>query len=435
MALLTVLLCLSYLTLADKDIQDVVNKTKSSRKNKRNLPMDEQKQEEIRQKIAASMARKAAKIRYTCPACSVTLTRAAGVVTHMARCCADLLDSEVLQQPSLVPDAEQLQQLLTAAGVREQLKRRQALEITFLQPTPGSISHDLHDPEAAAAEGSEAFEGGYSKHTRQRIQQAPADIAKQLGVPLTRAERLLRQAMRSVPIAVDSSSKLDVVCEDDDFVAVNKPVGFHTAPIHSGLLLFGKRREVVPGVAAQFREWKVQKEYLAITVGVPSQLSFTVDAAIDHHPTFDTARRIAASGKPAQTDFIVISSNLDYDLRQAEGELFKERGGVPGSEAREGLRGVALVRCFPKTGRTHQIRLHLAHLGHPLVGDEVYGVTGGWIRRQALHARALELSHPLSGELKRFVAPLHDDFSAALDMLGLQLPGEGQQHPKGESQN
>jgi predicted RNA-binding Zn-ribbon protein involved in translation (DUF1610 family) len=59
--------------------------------------MDEQKQEEIRQKIAASMARKAAKIRYSCPACGVTLTRAAGVITHMARCCADLLDSEVLQ--------------------------------------------------------------------------------------------------------------------------------------------------------------------------------------------------------------------------------------------------------------------------------------------------------------------------------------------------
>jgi hypothetical protein len=211
------------------------------------------------------------------------------------------------------------------------------------------------------------------------------------------------------------------------------------------------------------RERKVQKEYLAITVGVPPQSSFTVDAPIDRHPTFDTARRIAESGKPAQTDFIVVSANPDYDLRKAvalgnssnsssnsstsgssqyvelqEGELFSERGGVSGSEAREGLRGVALVRCFPKTGRTHQIRLHLAHLGHPLVGDEVYGVTGGWIGRQALHARALELRHPLSGEVKRFVAPLHDDFTAALEMLGLQLPaeaaGQQQHHARGQQQ-
>jgi hypothetical protein len=95
----------------------------------------------------------------------------------------------------------------------------------------------------------------------------------------------------------------------------------------------------------------------------------------------------------------VISANPNFDLRGSssssssftEGELFHERGGTPGSEARDSLKGVALVRCFPKSGRTHQIRLHLAHLGHPLVGDEIYGVTGPWIGRQALHARALQV--------------------------------------------
>lgn len=80
----------------------------------------------------------------------------------------------------------------------------------------------------------------------------------------------------------------------------------------------------------------------------------------------------------------VISVNPDFDLRplSQEGLVFDERGGQRGSSARDSLRGVALVRCFPKTGRTHQIRLHMAHLGHPLVGDEVYGVTGPWIGRQ-----------------------------------------------------
>jgi hypothetical protein len=94
----------------------------------------------------------------------------------------------------------------------------------------------------------------------------------------------------------------------------------------------------------------------------------------------------------------VISANPDFDLRATgciDGELFHERGGEPGSQSRDGLQGVALVRCFPKSGRTHQIRLHLAHLGHPLVGDEIYGVTGPWIGRQALHARALQVSQTL----------------------------------------
>jgi hypothetical protein len=80
----------------------------------------------------------------------------------------------------------------------------------------------------------------------------------------------------------------------------------------------------------------------------------------------------------------VLSVNPDIDLRSLceEGTLFHERGGEPGSASRESLHGVALVRCYPKSGRTHQIRLHMAHLGHPLIGDEVYGVIGPWIGRQ-----------------------------------------------------
>jgi hypothetical protein len=80
----------------------------------------------------------------------------------------------------------------------------------------------------------------------------------------------------------------------------------------------------------------------------------------------------------------VLTVNPDFDLQQLgePGVLFDDRGGEPGSAARDSLRGVALVRCYPKSGRTHQIRLHMAHLGHPLIGDELYGVTGPWIGRQ-----------------------------------------------------
>lgn len=97
-------------------------------------------------------------------------------------------------------------------------------------------------------------------------------------------------------------------------------------------------------------------------------------------PTTAAAAAVAAAHVRVQ----VLSVNPDFDLRPLceAGMLFHERGGQAGSEAREGLRGVALVRCYPKTGRTHQIRLHMAHLGHPLIGDELYGVTGPWIGRQ-----------------------------------------------------
>jgi 23S rRNA pseudouridine1911/1915/1917 synthase len=85
------------------------------------------------------------------------------------------------------------------------------------------------------------------------------------------------------------------------------------------------------------------------------------------------------------------------------------------------MQGAALVRCHPKTGRTHQIRLHLAYLGHPLLGDEVYGVVGPWLNRQALHAAALEVTHPLTGKRMRFEAPMPDDFKRALDALSIEV--------------
>ncbi|KAF6266455.1 pseudouridine synthase [Scenedesmus sp. NREL 46B-D3] len=521
--------------ISGQNVEDVLRKTKSKRKHKQDLQLDAAQQEAIRQKIAASMAKKAARARFNCPACGVTLTRADGVLAHMQRCCADLLpqqhqqeheeqQTEAPQEVTTAMDLTQLQQMLAKAANLELTKRRQALEITFLQAaapaaaaagvagsrdaeaaaradttaaaaaataSSSSDEEDDEDDAAAAVEGEgDGYGAGYSRSTRLRIQQAPADIATQLSVPMARsgwAERLLRQAMRCVPIAVDTNP-LDVVFEDADFIAVNKPVGFHTAPIHrwqsgsmvnlllghlsgataaaqaaaaahaaaaaaqagsfdaplqqqqqqqqqqgqrqrqqrhqanakpyvlhrldyntSGLLLFAKRREVVPGVAAAFRERHVSKEYLAITVGVPQQQAFTVDACIDRHPSLDTARRIDPDGKAALTEFEVISANPDFDLRASgctDGELFHERGGAPG--------------CQP-SGRTHQIRLHLAHLGHPLIGDEIYGVTGPWIGRQALHARALQLSHPLTGAGMRYVAPLHSDFRAVLKLLGLDL--------------
>ncbi len=77
------------------------------------------------------------------------------------------------------------------------------------------------------------------------------------------------------------------------------------------------------------------------------------------------------------------------------------------------------MRCRPLTGRTHQIRLHLAETGHPILGDDLYGLMGHWMPRQALHAASLTLEHPMSHEPLKIVAPTPDDFRMAMQRVGL----------------
>jgi 23S rRNA pseudouridine1911/1915/1917 synthase len=242
---------------------------------------------------------------------------------------------------------------------------------------------------------------------------------------------------------------LDIAAEDDHFLAVNKPVGVTTAPAHrwqggsmvnrvlgylgrepwgihrldqntSGLLLFAKSVEAAREASRQFRERSVTKTYLAVCVGVPQQSPVTVDGAIGRHPEEQVARMVCEDGLPALTDFEVVCSNPDVDL-SVEGQP----GGLMDDKARQHLKGVSLVKCTPHTGRTHQIRVHLAHLGHPIVGDEIYGLQGPWIGRQGLHAYSLTLQHPgRGGEEVTLTAALHEDMQQALDVLGLRLPAQ-----------
>lgn len=141
-----------------------------------------------------------------------------------------------------------------------------------------------------------------------RLRQGPPEIATILGVDLPRADRLLRSAMRAVPLAADQDP-IDVLYEDDDLLAVNKPPGVISAPKHrytggsmvnrvigargvephvihrldmntSGVLLFAKSKEVVRVLHAQFRARKVKKRYLALVAGVPGWTTREVDGAI-----------------------------------------------------------------------------------------------------------------------------------------------------------
>ena len=142
-------------------------------------------------------------------------------------------------------------------------------------------------------------------------------------------------------------------------------------------------------LAEKFAGRTTRKTYLALVRGVPTPASGTVEAPIGRHPVHRKKMAVVASprGRSARTD---------YRVRQT---LRTDAG--PAS----------LVECRLHTGRTHQLRVHLKHLGHPILGDVLYGGPRP-PERQTLHAWKLAFQHPRTGEEREFVAPLPADFLA-----------------------
>ena len=239
---------------------------------------------------------------------------------------------------------------------------------------------------------------------------------------------------------------IGIVYEDDLFTVVNKPAGLITHPgrgnwsgtlvnalqfhfdnlssvggdnrpgiVHrldrdtSGLLIVAKDDKAHRVLSAQFEARTIKKEYLALVYGVPSRDSDYIEKPLGTHPFIREKVAIRAlddGGKEAVTFYEVL-------------ERFPEH---------------ALVRCHPKTGRTHQIRVHLAHIGHPILADKAYAGRSAFtlgdllgsdhaeagqvlLARQALHAHALHLKHPATREPIHFTAPLPDDMATTLAAL------------------
>jgi 23S rRNA pseudouridine1911/1915/1917 synthase len=212
--------------------------------------------------------------------------------------------------------------------------------------------------------------------------------------------------------------ELQVVFEDEDLMVVDKPVGLvvHPAPGHwsgtllngvlahhppavqlpragivhrldkdtSGVMMVGKSLPAVTALVRAIAERRVHRRYLAIAHGMVT--TQTIDAPIGRDPSVRVRMAVVASGKPARTDVELMA-------------------------CREGC---SAVQCVLHTGRTHQIRVHLAWRGHPLVADAVYGGRPALgMSRQALHATRLELAHPISGTALAFDCPPPADFAAA----------------------
>ena len=226
---------------------------------------------------------------------------------------------------------------------------------------------------------------------------------------------------------------LDVVYEDGDVIVVNKPVGMvvHPAPGHpdgtlvnallhhcgdslsgingqlrpgivhridrdtSGLIIAAKSDAAHLSLAAQLQDHTLYREYEAVCVGTLREDAGTVDAPIGRHPV--DRKKMAVdpkNGRPAVTHWAVIAC-------------------YPGHTH---------IRCRLETGRTHQIRVHLASIGHPLLGDMVYGakkpVPG--LAGQCLHAKRLSFLHPADGRRVTVECPLPDWFRAVLVKLSRQ---------------
>ncbi len=167
----------------------------------------------------------------------------------------------------------------------------------------------------------------------------------------------------------------------------------------SGVLLMAKTSPMAAHLVAQFREHKIKKRYLAIAQGCVKEDNFTVDAPLDKDPHANIRLKMAVvpGGMESQTDFKVLERTKRFTL----------------------------LEVSPRTGRQHQIRVHAAHVGHPLVGDKIYGfderiffsyLNHGIIDdemkealilpRQALHAHSLEFTHPHTGEYTCVKSPL-----------------------------
>lgn len=216
---------------------------------------------------------------------------------------------------------------------------------------------------------------------------------------------------------------LDIIFEDDWILVINKPPGLvvHPAPgnwrgtlvsallhhwhgsrpgldplrpgiVHrldkdtSGVLVIAKDAATLADLGTQFRTREVEKQYVAFVWGRLARPSGVMAQPIGRNPVHRKRMAIRAGGRAAETRFEVV----------------------------ERFAAVTLVRLFPKTGRTHQLRVHLAALGHPVVGDAVYGrgrhqAPGISAARQALHAERLAFRHPHHGLRVQFTAALPDD--------------------------
>ncbi|MCC8064421.1 MAG: RluA family pseudouridine synthase [Clostridiales bacterium] len=272
-----------------------------------------------------------------------------------------------------------------------------------------------------------ALAGDYTRSAVQRLMEA--GLVKRSGQPVKKNARLSPGDSLTVeipdPEPIDAKPQdipLDVVYEDEDVIVVNKPVGMVVHPAaghpdgtlvnallyHCGGSLSGVNGKLRPGIvhridrdtsgliiaakndaahlalAEQLQDHSLARTYETIVVGALREDSGTVDAPIARHPTDRKRMAVVAGGKRAVTHWQVLARYSGYTR----------------------------LECKLETGRTHQIRVHMAYIGHPVLGDTVYGSKKPYpgLAGQCLHAKKLAFRHPRTGAAVEVECPLPEYF-------------------------
>lgn len=255
------------------------------------------------------------------------------------------------------------------------------------------------------------------------------DKVKKSNYKLKANDKIALEMPENVELVVEKENiPIDILYEDSDVIVVNKPQGMvvHPAPgnytgtlvnallyhckdlsgingvvrpgiVHridkdtSGVLVVAKNDNAHQKLAEQFKEHSMTREYYALVEGVIQKEEGTIDAPLARHPVDRIKISVVKDGRRAVTHYKVL-------------QRFKNS---------------TLVKCSLETGRTHQIRVHMSHIGHPLIGDPVYGYKKQRFKLQGqlLHAKKLGFVHPSTGEYMEFESELPEYFIKIINIL------------------
>ena len=326
---------------------------------------------------------------------------------HYAVLYGSIVDEESIDElwPNKPANAEMLPNPLDLSCIETPF---QGKFVIMLHIVPTKQRLDIHlstafDPSISRSLWQKYIKAGYVS-VNQRVVTTPkfeVDETDEIAVKLPEQEQ--------------ASAELPILYEDDDVIVVDKPSGLlthakgglSTEPtvaeiirpkisfasdtdrpgiVHrldrdtSGVLIIAKTTEAAAHLQQQFAQRTTKKTYLAVTDGIPKLAAAKIDLPIGRNPSAPSTFRVDPNGKPAQTTYRVLAATDNQ----------------------------ALIELKPTTGRTHQLRVHMAHLNTPILGDRVYGKPNA--SRLMLHAHQLEITLP-SGERKTFEATVPKEFS------------------------